>query len=455
MEFKLCDELVISDQDPRLRTRGLRMIFIAESGAGKSYAIAKICEQALDQELQVVIFDPHGEYWTLGEVWPEKILIIGGDQGDIPLSAKASKAYSKLFEQGYSLIFDLKEILDELEYPNIVESLIRAIWRTARRKPRSALLVIEEAHLIAPQEKTRENMRRLALIKSLVGGARKFGLSLVMGTQRPAEIHKYPLSQCWIRLFGRLTERLDREAVKDYFKPMSPDVLKDPNIPAGRFWVFGWFDEIREIQVSPERKSRHGGETVLLQPIERPPKVSKDIEKIRGEVLKILESEKEREDELNRLRREKEKLLEKIEELERQLATVEIFKKIPIKVEVDVEKRERVKEKPKKEMILPSPITAKSPTLKEIRYRLKHPMKGDIEIPPAVLNSKALGVVTVYRILAEHGGWMRPADLCIATGFNKRTMRRILKYLHDHRLIYARFISGHRFKLVRVRPSNA
>jgi len=168
LEFKLCDELVISDQDPRLRTRGLRMIFIAESGAGKSYAIAKICEQALDQELQVVIFDPHGEYWTLGEVWPEKILIIGGDQGDIPLSAKASKAYSKLFEQGYSLIFDLKEILDELEYPNIVESLIRAIWRTARRKPRSALLVIEEAHLIAPQEKTRENMRRLALIKSLV-----------------------------------------------------------------------------------------------------------------------------------------------------------------------------------------------------------------------------------------------------------------------------------------------
>ena len=61
MEFKLCDELVISDRDPRLRTRGLRMIFIAESGAGKSYAIAKICEQALDQELQVVIFDPHGE----------------------------------------------------------------------------------------------------------------------------------------------------------------------------------------------------------------------------------------------------------------------------------------------------------------------------------------------------------------------------------------------------------
>jgi len=443
MEFKLSEEFIIADSDPRIRSRGLRMIFIAESGAGKSYAIAKICEQALDQDLQVVIFDPHGEYWTLSEVWPEKILIIGGEQADIPLSDKASKAYSKLFEQGYSLIFDLKEILDELEYPNIVESLIRAIWRIARRKPRSALLVLEEAHLIAPQEKTRENMRRLALIKSLVGGARKFGLSLIMGTQRPAEIHKYPLSQCWIRLFGRLTERLDREAVKDYFKPMSPDVLKDPNIPAGRFWVFGWWDDIREIQVSADRKSRHGGETVLLEPIERPPKVSKDIENIRSEVMRILEQEREREDELNKLRREKEQLLNRIEELERQLATVEIFKKIPIKVEVDVEKREK-------------PI----PTEPINRPRSDQPKKQhipsqDIEIPPAVLNSRALGVITVYRLIASHGGWIKPADLCQMTGFNKKTMRRILTYLYNHRLINARFIAGRKFKLVRVRRVNA
>jgi len=170
------------------------------------------------------------------------------------------------------------------------------------------LIVFEEAQMICPQERSFEVMRRVSLVKSIVTGGRKFGLSFVLGSQRPAELHKTPLSQCWIRLFGKTTERLDRNAVEDYLKPLKPDVLK--NLTTGQFYAYGWFDEPLLLNVTSKRVTRHGGDTPLITPIKRTEMQQASIEEFKKKISEVLEKKHSEESEIERLRKEN-KVLEK------------------------------------------------------------------------------------------------------------------------------------------------
>ena len=99
MKFELGPDLVIDSEDPRIQQQGLRIAVIGQSGAGKSWTIALIAEQALDQGLPVVIIDPHGEYWPLAEVYPQ-VLIVGGENGDLPLAEEAVQVYTQAYRRG-------------------------------------------------------------------------------------------------------------------------------------------------------------------------------------------------------------------------------------------------------------------------------------------------------------------------------------------------------------------
>lgn len=58
MKFELGPDLVIDSDDTRVQQQGLRIAVIGQSGAGKSWTIALLAEQALEQRLPVVIVDP-------------------------------------------------------------------------------------------------------------------------------------------------------------------------------------------------------------------------------------------------------------------------------------------------------------------------------------------------------------------------------------------------------------
>lgn len=266
-KFTLSDNLVIDAADERVQKQGLRIAVIGESGSGKSWQMALIAEQAIDQDIQVMIIDVHGEYWTFAEKFPG-VIVIGGDNADLPLVEDAIDIYADAYRQGKILIFNLKEIFtDEEVYGRIVERILRQLWKAQVNDPRPAIWIMEEAHLECPQEKGADVMRRVGLIKGIATGGRKFGVILILGTQRPAELHKTPLSQCWLRIFGKLTEKLDRDAVKDYMKPLNPELLK--SLVTGEFYVYGWAAEPFKFTVTSKRVTRHGAETPLIAPIER------------------------------------------------------------------------------------------------------------------------------------------------------------------------------------------
>jgi len=338
LRFRIAGNLLIDTDRDIVRKQGLRIAVIGESGSGKSWLMAVIAEQAIQQGLQVVFFDVHGEYITFAEVF-ENVLVIGGDGSDLPLSVDAIEAYRKAYEKGFCLDINLKEyIADEYEYNLIVEKILRALWKAQVNKPRPALWLFEEAHMIAPQEKSREVMRRISLVKGIALGGRKFGVSLVLGTQRPAEISKSVLSQAYIRFFGKLTEYLDRKAVEDYLKPLRSDVLK--NLKTGEFYVYGWFEKPTLVHVTSKRVTRHGAETPLVKPKARAGRVKRDIEELKKMVQEAIARKREEEEEKARLNariKELEKVLE-AERKEKEQLLKEIDK---LKLEIDVLSRVR------------------------------------------------------------------------------------------------------------------
>jgi hypothetical protein len=143
--------------------------------------------------LQAVFIDPHGEYWTFAE--KVEVAIVGGEKGDLMLAEECMPVYGEIFKQGKSIDFNLREFMDdEVAYGRIVEKILRTLWKTLVNDSRACLVVFEEAQMVCPQERSYNVTRRVGLVKSIVTGGRKFGASFILGSQRPTELHKTPLS---------------------------------------------------------------------------------------------------------------------------------------------------------------------------------------------------------------------------------------------------------------------
>ena len=82
MEFKLSESYVINSQD--YEQEGLRIAVLAQSGHGKSYLAAKIVEDALTQNFQVLVVEPIAEWHSLKAKF-NSIAVIGGEFQDLPL----------------------------------------------------------------------------------------------------------------------------------------------------------------------------------------------------------------------------------------------------------------------------------------------------------------------------------------------------------------------------------
>jgi len=294
-------DLVLDSDDERVQKQGLRIGFVAASGGGKSHAIALIAEQAKQQGAQIVFFDTHGEYWTFGEVF-EDLLVIGGDNADLPLMEEAVDVYAEAFRKGKSLDFSFKEIFaDDEIYGRIVEKILRALWKVQVNEPRPSLWILEEAQLLCPQDKNINTIRRVGLVKSIATGGRKFGLEFLLSTQRPAEISKTPLSQCWIRFFGHLDEPLDWKAVQPLLKGVKADSLGA--LRTGEFYVYGWEKQTTVHRIDPKRLTRDAGKTILLAPLQRKNTAEKvSIDELRKLIENKLVNEADRQDELSSLK---------------------------------------------------------------------------------------------------------------------------------------------------------
>jgi DNA helicase HerA-like ATPase len=115
------------------------------------------------------------------------------------------------------LVVDLGSLETREEQAVAAEAVLATLWRRrAEREP--VLVVIDEAHNVCPQEPG-DPVTALATEHAvrIAGEGRKFGLYLLVSTQRPQKVHENVLSQCDNLLLMRMNSLADLRFVGDVF----------------------------------------------------------------------------------------------------------------------------------------------------------------------------------------------------------------------------------------------
>jgi hypothetical protein len=125
-----------------------------------------------------------------------------------------------------AIVFDIGGFNSAAEKSLIATGLFGALW--ARRGNRAPVLtVIDEAHNICAQEPT-DSMQAEATRRAMriAAEGRKFGLYLLLSTQRPDKIHDQVLSQCDNLVLMRMNSASDLAQLASTFSFIPPSLME-------------------------------------------------------------------------------------------------------------------------------------------------------------------------------------------------------------------------------------
>ncbi len=228
-------ELVIGkdgDRDVAVDAQELvtgRTCVIAQSGAGKSWGIAVLCEQLLQARVGFCLIDTEGEYSSLRDRFP--LLWIGSsedcdlDIGQVNLRELMQNAICSRT----AVIFDVSEV----NMQERVSYLAEVLYDLESELKQPFLLIVEEADKFIPQ--SGESIKK---IEEISRRGRKRGLGLLVATQRPSLVTKNVLSQCNSQILGKLSIENDLKAVSLFFSSRK-EAGELADLEPGEFFVMG------------------------------------------------------------------------------------------------------------------------------------------------------------------------------------------------------------------------
>ncbi len=185
------------------------------------------------------------------------------------LSDKAT-AISELVQAGRASIIDMKGVDPGLQ-ATIVAKLCSDLFEA--RKLNTVLpcmLVVEEAHNFCP-EKGFEKIVSTDILRTIASEGRKFGLGLMVISQRPARVDKNILSQCNTQIIMKVTNPNDLKAISKGLEGISSDVEEDiKRLSPGVAMIVSTYIERPILVDIRTRKSKHGGASV---PVVKTPEV--------------------------------------------------------------------------------------------------------------------------------------------------------------------------------------
>ena len=115
------------------------------------------------------------------------------------------------------VVADLGSLGTRGEQAVAAESLLAALWRRrAVREP--MLVVVDEAHNVCPS-RPEDPLTALATEHAMriAGEGRKFGIVLLVATQRPQKVHENVVSQCDNLVLMRMNSRSDLAVLSEVF----------------------------------------------------------------------------------------------------------------------------------------------------------------------------------------------------------------------------------------------
>ncbi|MEW6589380.1 MAG: DUF87 domain-containing protein, partial [Thermoproteota archaeon] len=194
-----------------------RALIEGDSGSGKSHDVTTFVERT-DKLAQRIIIDIEGEYFPLKDNFP--FLLIGKANDiikpnlDLNLNdVYVDKLAKKLIEKSADTIIDLSET--PTQAPHFVAVFFPALLRYAKLLKRPLLVIVDEAHVYAPEKGTGSEESLKAMIEMAKRG-RKRGIGLICATQAMADFSKNVVRQLKIRFIGNCTYDKDIKSACDY-----------------------------------------------------------------------------------------------------------------------------------------------------------------------------------------------------------------------------------------------
>jgi uncharacterized protein len=253
-------ELVIGKSDGRdlaVNAQELvtgRTCIIAQSGAGKSWSIAVLCEQLLKARIGFCLIDTEGEYFSLRDRFP--ILWVGSNEAcDVDIErVDLRELMRNAVCSRTAIVYDVSET----DMREKVSMLTEILYDLESELKKPYLLIVEEADKFIPQ--SRDSIKK---IEEISRRGRKRGLGLLVATQRPSLVIKNVLSQCNSQIIGKLSIENDLKAVSVFFSSKK-EVDELATLEPGEFFVMGGLSREKAKMRFGDRETEHRGLTPKL-----------------------------------------------------------------------------------------------------------------------------------------------------------------------------------------------
>ncbi|MDX2220709.1 MAG: ATP-binding protein [Burkholderiales bacterium] len=153
------------------------------------------------------------------------------------------KKKSRYLKQQQVVVLDMNEVEDEVV--ELVSSVVaRMIFRQLRKAdPRNSFpvhCVLEEAHRYIAERPATHAIDAVRIFERIAKEGRKYGMFLIVASQRPSELSKSVLSQCSNFVVHRIQNPDDLQQIRQMTPFISEGVLRRlPSLPKQHALVFG------------------------------------------------------------------------------------------------------------------------------------------------------------------------------------------------------------------------
>jgi len=177
----------------------------------------------------------------------------------------------------FATVIDLLSVDSDAERIALATRILASLWKSARDSYSGALrdledpdrrvptfLVIDEAHNIVPAHRTSPAAERLANdVIRIAAEGRKFGLFLIVITQRPRKLEPSILSECDALLLMKMTNRGDLEYASEVFGFLPTDRLGiATELKVGDVLLYGRLGHNDKISHVAPRRTMQGGKSL-------------------------------------------------------------------------------------------------------------------------------------------------------------------------------------------------
>ena len=168
-------------------------------------------------------------------------------------------------EEHDATVLDLGSFREPGEFKAVALAVLDRLWENRdQRRPR--LIVIDEAHnLCNPDPVTPVDRLLTDRIVQIAAEGRKYGLWLVLSTQRPSKVHPNALSQCDNVALMRMNAPNDLTALADAFGFIPSELLnRSPVFGQGQAIFAGGFSPSPQLVQMGARITAEGGSDVAV-----------------------------------------------------------------------------------------------------------------------------------------------------------------------------------------------